>query len=143
MTAEDDPPSTSSDKVPTMTPPVPRTQKGKELMHPRQTSRTQLAKVQKTKLQAATVPSQEPLESAEAILIRQIELEEARNKLNKRTKQPTTTRTPTLTINQLTDITQIHVTARTTQPTQPSNTQTPLTQATPAIPTQHKPKAVK
>jgi hypothetical protein len=67
-----------------------------------------------------------------------MELEDARNQLSKRTKQPTTTNTPTITINKLTDITQIHVTTRANQPTKTPNAQTPIAQ-----PLQTTTKAVK
>jgi hypothetical protein len=58
--------------------------------------------------QAKPIPPQEPLESAEAIMIRQIELEDARKQLSKRAKQPVGIKTPTIILNKLTDITQIH-----------------------------------
>jgi hypothetical protein len=72
-----------------------------------------------------------------------MELEDARNQLSKRTKQPTTTNTPTITINKLTDITQIHVTTRANQPTKTPNAQTPIAQPPPAQPLQTTTKAVK
>jgi hypothetical protein len=120
-------------------PKIVKTIKGKEIAGLKLATTISLQKPTPKPTKPQPTPTPEATETADAILTRQMELQDARKQLAQRATQITINNTPAIPIKPTTDITKIHQTTRTititpiettqTQPTQPATITTPYKQS--------------